>query len=566
MTKSSCYNYQDNRFVYSAGDLNTSPEYLNHALKIQGARVDACDQDGDRALHRATRIGRINLIKILFEYKANPDALNNNNYTALDLSKQMGQVTITNLLIDYQRFYSLPTIDYNYLYAAKNGNFTEVKNSLKHGANLKATTRDLSTGLHLALSEGHFRVAEHLVKRKIDLYARDLEGNTALHLAAKTGNFTFTKTLVDQYSLNILNNNHHTAADLATQNNHSKVANMLIKYQRFYSLSPWDANFLYAAKIGNFTEVKNALGHGANPKVFTPEFETALHLVSIISKFEIVEYLIDYHNADVNALDINHATPIHYTLMNDNNNARKIITKLLKAGADVNLNSNDNYSFLYKISYRGYHKIVNIILKNITDINEANNDHNATALHAAVMHNHPKIVYLLVAKGIDITLTNFVGKTALGIAWESSFSEIVAYLRLESTRFISASANGKLELVNSMLAKGTPIESSEHYGHTALDMAVENGHENVVVSLLDQGAKIRITPLGYTPLHAAARKKYYKIMDILIDHGARLDQADFLGTTATDLAREYKYHNNTLTEQLILGNTTNTYLDDNEDL
>jgi ankyrin repeat protein len=100
------------------------------------------------------------------------------------------------------------------------------------------------------------------------------------------------------------------------------------------------------------------------------------------------------------------------------------IKELVQAGANVNLNSIDGYSFLYKISYRGYHEIVNIALKNVTNINEAKNDQAATALHAAAMNDHLKVVYLLVAKGIDITIHNFEGKTALKIAREASSLKI----------------------------------------------------------------------------------------------------------------------------------------------
>ena len=561
MNKNSCYNYGDNLFVYLAGDLNTSPEYLRHLLRTKTLNIDACNEEGDRALHRATRIGRINLVRILIEYKANPDLLNNNNYTALDLSKQYNQVNIINLIGEYQRFYSLSPLNYNYLYAALKGNLTEVKNSLKNGAILDTLTRDLANGLHLALEGEHFSIAEYLVKRKINTSAQDFKGNTPLHYSAIIGNHTFSKTLIKQSNLNILNNNNHTSTDLALQNNHSEVLNMLIKYQRFYSLSPWDTSFLYAVKIGNFSEVKNSLEHGADPYSITPELETALHIAAISGNVKIVEYLIDYYHLDVNALDVNQATPIHYATMNNNDNARKVIIKLLQAGANINLNCNDGYSFLYKISHRGYHEIVNIALKNVTNINEASNNQAATALHAAAMNNHLKIIYLLVAKGIDITLRTLEGKTAFTIARESSFLEIAEYLRSKTTQLISASANGKVDLVNSMLAKHVDIDSSEHYGYTALDMAVKNGHENMVVFLLDHGAKIKISLFG-TSLHIAAREKYYKIMDILIDHGASLTFPDFLGTTPADIAPEYKYYIST--EQLLLVDTT-TYLDNNAD-
>ena len=45
MYKNSCYNYGDNLFVYLAGDLNTSPEYLRHLLRTKTLNIDACNEE-----------------------------------------------------------------------------------------------------------------------------------------------------------------------------------------------------------------------------------------------------------------------------------------------------------------------------------------------------------------------------------------------------------------------------------------------------------------------------------------------------------------------------------------
>ena len=67
---------------------------------------------------------------------------------------------------------------------------------------------------------------------------------------------------------------------------------------------------------------------------------------------------------------------------------------------------------------------------------------------------------------------------------------------------------------------------------TPLHLAAENCHSNVVVLLLDKGAKINMTDQAKaTPLHLAAQEGCADVVEILLARGARVNERDDQGRT-----------------------------------
>ncbi|ELU08127.1 hypothetical protein CAPTEDRAFT_125093, partial [Capitella teleta] len=70
-----------------------------------------------------------------------------------------------------------------------------------------------------------------------------------------------------------------------------------------------------------------------------------------------------------------------------------------------------------------------------------------------------------------------------------------------------------------------------------LALASAAGHARIVEDLLDHGAKIDIKVTGgKTPLHHAAAQGYEDILKILLRHKAKIDAADENGNTALMIA------------------------------
>jgi len=105
-----------------------------------------------------------------------------------------------------------------------------------------------------------------------------------------------------------------------------------------------------------------------------------------------------------------------------------------------------------------------------------------------------------------------------------------------------AAYHGKLEAVTFLLGKlGTEVDARRPGGATALLLAAQRGHLDVVSLLLESGADVDAeTAYGYTPLMMSAGLGHVKIVELLLENGAAADAVNTKGHTAEDVAREHK--------------------------
>jgi len=105
--------------------------------------------------------------------------------------------------------------------------------------------------------------------------------------------------------------------------------------------------------------------------------------------------------------------------------------------------------------------------------------------------------------------------------------------------------HGSLEAIQ-VLIKHLPqdINVRDQNGYTALHKAVSRGKLTVVQFLVESGARLDLSGLdGYAPIHVAAYRNDYKILEYLLNH--RADPNDFLPNNkkAIDLTTDEKCKN-----------------------
>ncbi|CAJ1933406.1 unnamed protein product [Cylindrotheca closterium] len=93
---------------------------------------------------------------------------------------------------------------------------------------------------------------------------------------------------------------------------------------------------------------------------------------------------------------------------------------------------------------------------------------------------------------------------------------------------------GNREQVLQLLDSGSDVNETEGDNNyeTALGDAVYWGHFEIVLLLLQRGATISGTNFGFTPLMIAAIKGHHGTVQLLLDHGAVVDEKDLCGRTA----------------------------------
>jgi len=108
---------------------------------------------------------------------------------------------------------------------------------------------------------------------------------------------------------------------------------------------------------------------------------------------------------------------------------------------------------------------------------------------------------------------------------------------------ITASRDGKIDVVQQLLDSGTDVNYADNKGYTALILASRKGHINVINLLLDRGGEAinvnRANNDGGTALILATRFGRTDAVRILFDRGADINLADNYGYTALIVASNY---------------------------
>ena len=100
------------------------------------------------------------------------------------------------------------------------------------------------------------------------------------------------------------------------------------------------------------------------------------------------------------------------------------------------------------------------------------------------------------------------------------------------TPLIAAAAAGRAEVVTLLIENGAQIDLADQHQLTPLIHAAWHGRRSVMEVLLNHGASPNVKPGELSALILAAEGGHEDVIQLLADRGADLDHADLLGTTA----------------------------------
>jgi ankyrin repeat protein len=159
-------------------------------------------------------------------------------------------------------------------------------------------------------------------------------------------------------------------------------------------------------------------------------------------------------------------------------------------------------------------------------------DEGFTPLLLAAKHRHLGLVRLLVQRGANINATDRDGCTALHSAAFYGHEDLVALLLSKGaqpnhsgvgnmTPLIWACLRGCVGVVRLLVEHtgGEGLEDTDHMGMTALHWAASNGHGEVVVFLMSQGAQATsVCRTGDTPLMLACKDGQLGVVEGFFEH------------------------------------------------
>jgi uncharacterized protein len=397
---------------------------------------------------------------------------------------------------------------------------------IKSGADVNTANRYGVTAMNLAAMNGSALMIRKLLDAGADPNSANSGGETALMTAARTGKLDAVTLLLDRgANVNAKDDVHaQTALMWAVLENHADVVELLLARG-----SEINAHTNVTITKGEYVPARPAAASGngiiRQRALPTPNGGMTPLLFAIRdANVPMMRLLLD-RGADLGQSSGNHTTPLMIALLNGQVG---IATELLNRGADPN----------------------------------AADDYHRSALFAAIdlrNFNHEKygdlptdgrdpldLIKALLKKGADPNLkTDTVpvhGLMQFDASWVNFDGE---------TPFVRAALSGDIEVMRLLLDSGADPNIDTVQGTTALMAAAginwipgqtftrgEADYVEAVKLCLERGAPVNASnSLGLTAMHGAANRGWTSIMQILADHGAKIDAKDKEGRTPMVFAK-----------------------------
>ncbi len=153
-----------------------------------------------------------------------------------------------------------------------------------------------------------------------------------------------------------------------------------------------------------------------------------------------------------------------------------IVRTLLDRGADVHIRGRKGNSVIAAAAYMGTPDMVEVLLENGADPMLVDQFGKSPMCYAAG-RGFTDVVRVLLDGGVDVNAR--YGNDLTALMWAAGHSADAGYL-------------DALEVMNLLISRGARIDDRDDRGRTALMMAAELGHDEVVDALLGHGADVSL--------------------------------------------------------------------------
>lgn len=474
-----------------------------------GADVDGCDSEGRTALRAAAWGGHDEIVLTLLDFGAEVDKVDSKGRTPLIAAAYMGHHEAVEILLD-------------------------------HNAEVDLADGDGRTALSVAALcvptaagvKGYGEVASLLLERGADPGHRDHDGMTPLLLAAYEGNDDVVELLLE------------AGADV------DETAGPDGNVSAAAAVTP----LLAAAAMGHMKTVSRLLFWGAAVDAIDCEGRTALCLAAARGSVEVVRSLLD-RGLDENHKDDLGWTPLHAAACEGH---RAVCAALTERGSMARVGEMDieGRTSLILAAQEGHLGTVRLLLDRRSPI-----DHRAydghSALSAALLEAHSEVADLLMRRGADTDVRDAEGRPLLYLLVLEGRLEMAALLiekggvPLESrdpegrTALHVASWQGNVEMVDLLLKHGANPNAQDTEGRPPLHSAAWTGHGEVGSRLLEaSGVTIDLTcHQKATALSIASQEGHANIVGMLLERGANPDHMDKYARSPIKVAGKHGHFN-----------------------
>ncbi|KAF7117758.1 hypothetical protein CNMCM5793_006938 [Aspergillus hiratsukae] len=386
-------------------------------LLDHGADITASDDEGCTALHLAAASGNHESVKLLIEKGANIFAIDHSADTPLDLSASVSRVrTFVHFYFDIPRHFDLTYLT-----------FSDTTSLLDLPPELNLLISEyLWPGDINALAQTSRGAASFFDPLLQDRIAQDPQFvNFVLLWAAKNGR----KETIDKIQTAL--------QQKGTQIDPVQGARVVMMATRHHQVDLLDylvrtLGADLSARVGMYT-IWDAAYARTNSTMYTKP-TTALHAAALGQNEAVTRRLLEL-GADVNALDGDGASPLHYAAHNPTT-APAVVRLLLKHGSKTEIADTWHGRPLHRAAGWGNMRAIELLLQYGADV-AARGFSDLRPLHTAVVRGVYAAVVLLVEGGSDVNARTSTGWRPLDIAVDHGSDQISEYLKAKGavTRF-----------------------------------------------------------------------------------------------------------------------------------
>ncbi len=559
-------------------------------LKPWGKKFAPKLGDGTRALPRPDTASALDMVRLLLDKGASPNARDGDGRTALAVAADQGDLEVVKLLLD--RGAEVNARDYEgttpLMIAALRGDPNMVELLLDKGADLHAMTKNGRNAL--AEAAAHYRLdivrllkargakltlpmaaalgdadeVHRLINQGADPNARDGKGETALMRAAQWIGPTNLRPLK------------HWGKDFGRPkkddpesaripvSNRLKVARLFLENGADVDAKDRSGRtaLMTAAESGVLDLAKLLLNKGADVNARSNRNITSLMIAARCRNLDMVELLLQ-HGAYIDAQAMGGGTPLTEAV---EQGALDVAKLLLARGADVNAQGYGGTTALMVAARRGHLDMFALLLDNGADLHATTKD-GRTALTEAGTTDRFQIHQILKHRGQALTLpiaalfgdvaevrhllTNGADPNARDSKGENALMEAVRRTGPARTKPLTSwgrdsarqdkdgvesariPVSDGLAVAKMLLESGAEVNAKKKSGKTALMMAVDQGALDMAKLLLDKAADPNVQANdGRTPLMSAASHGRADMIELLLQHRGDINVQGKDGRTA----------------------------------
>jgi len=474
-----------------------------------------------------------NTVEALLRQKADPNAPQADGATALHWAAHRGDLEVADMLI-------------------------------RAGANVKAANREGATPLSLASLNGDAAMIENLLAAGADPNERGPHGETPLMFAARNGKLPAIQVLLDHHAdIQAREKLRGTTALMwAVEQVHPAAVKLLVEHGADVAAASYPdtkGGTAYLAPTPQQRAIQDGIapdGSLAGPRggrrARLANSENAADKLAAADEAAAAAAFGRTANRDGGAL-----TPLVFAARQGDLESAKI---LVEAGADVNQRTNYGWTPLLVAVQNRHYRLASYLLDKGADPNIPNKG-GWTPLYLATDNrnieggdypvrqpdmDHLEIIKQLLDHGANVNARVCGVKSTpdrcVGDSTETRTIFTMQWLYEDgATPFLRAAQSGDVTLMKLLLARGADPKITTEHGNNALAVAAGIGWVEGVTFEWSEAENLQAVKMcldlgldpnapdkeGRNALHGAAHKGRTAVIQLLVDHGAKLDAHDY---------------------------------------